>query len=284
MAVLPLRRGPPRPDAPGALPAGGRQPDPARLRHRGHAARRADRGPAGPRRRAARRRSATCARASTRSFILLARLSGWPLETYWQPEHPPGRPIAARSPRAFGRRAGEPPDARSTAAGSATYAFPLREVARALRPPGRPVGRPGRRPAPRAGARTDDRSATRCWPTPRWSPGSRDRLDTSLMKALPGRIVSKAGMEALRGLAILPGPRATASTRSDRPGDQDRGRRRLRAGDLGGDGRGAPPGRRARRAAAARARPLPPAGLARPARAGRRPRRSPSSTSRRSAS
>ena len=37
--------------------------------------------------------------------------------------------------------------------------------------------------------------------------GTRDRLDTSLMKALPGRIVSKAGMEALRGLAILPGVR-----------------------------------------------------------------------------
>jgi L-asparaginase II len=38
--------------------------------------------------------------------------------------------------------------------------------------------------------------------------GTRDRLDTSIMKALPGRIVSKGGMEALRGLAILPGPRA----------------------------------------------------------------------------
>ena len=35
--------------------------------------------------------------------------------------------------------------------------------------------------------------------------GRHDRLDTSLMKATPGRIVSKAGMEALRGIAILPG-------------------------------------------------------------------------------
>jgi L-asparaginase II len=39
--------------------------------------------------------------------------------------------------------------------------------------------------------------------------GTRDRLDTSLMKALPERIVSKAGMEALRGLAILPGQRTS---------------------------------------------------------------------------
>jgi L-asparaginase II len=41
--------------------------------------------------------------------------------------------------------------------------------------------------------------------------GTRDRLDTSLMKALPDRIVSKSGMEALRGLAILSGPRTTGS-------------------------------------------------------------------------
>jgi L-asparaginase II len=38
--------------------------------------------------------------------------------------------------------------------------------------------------------------------------GSRDRLDTSLMKAVPGRIVSKGGMEALRGLGIVAGTRA----------------------------------------------------------------------------
>jgi L-asparaginase II len=42
--------------------------------------------------------------------------------------------------------------------------------------------------------------------------GNRDRLDTSLMKALPGRLVAKAGMEALRGVAILPGPRSGTAT------------------------------------------------------------------------
>jgi L-asparaginase II len=41
--------------------------------------------------------------------------------------------------------------------------------------------------------------------------GTRDRLDTSLMKAIPDRLVSKAGMEALRGLAILAGPRASGT-------------------------------------------------------------------------
>ena len=47
--------------------------------------------------------------------------------------------------------------------------------------------------------------------------GTRDRLDTSLMKAMPGRLVSKAGMEALRGIAILAGER-TSGARSGATG------------------------------------------------------------------
>src|SRR5205814_2627998 len=41
--------------------------------------------------------------------------------------------------------------------------------------------------------------------------GTRDRLDTSLMKAVPGRLISKGGMEALRGISILGGGRAGTS-------------------------------------------------------------------------
>ena len=42
--------------------------------------------------------------------------------------------------------------------------------------------------------------------------GTRDRLDTSVMKAVPGRIVAKGGAEGLRGFALLPGAgRAMAS-------------------------------------------------------------------------
>jgi L-asparaginase II len=39
--------------------------------------------------------------------------------------------------------------------------------------------------------------------------GTRDRLDTSLMKAAPGRLVSKGGMEALGGIAVLAGRRGS---------------------------------------------------------------------------
>jgi L-asparaginase II len=42
--------------------------------------------------------------------------------------------------------------------------------------------------------------------------GSRERLDTSIMKALPGRIVAKGGAEGLRCMAILPGARARSQS------------------------------------------------------------------------
>jgi L-asparaginase II len=42
--------------------------------------------------------------------------------------------------------------------------------------------------------------------------GTRDRLDTSVAKALPGRIAAKGGAEGLRCFAILPGPRAKGAT------------------------------------------------------------------------
>ena len=54
--------------------------------------------------------------------------------------------------------------------------------------------------------------------------GRRDRLDTSLMKALPGRLVSKGGMEALRGVAILPGPRSGTQRAPAHPGWRSRSR------------------------------------------------------------
>ena len=100
--------------------------------------------------------------------------------------------------------------------------------------------------------------------------GRHDRLDTSLMKAVEGRLISKAGMEALRAIAILPGPAQRLDCRGRPAGGQDRGRRRLRPRDVGGVGRGAPAGRRARRRGATGAGALPPADDPRPAWPGRR--------------
>ena len=174
--------------------------------------------------------------------LLLSRLNGWEQDDYWHTtirrRSPTGRPSPARTARR--RNASGPP---STAAAS------RRSPSRCARSPGRT--RSSR--IPPAVPADDTRSAVAGPPAivrdamlanPEMVAGRHDRLDTSVMKAAPGRLVSKSGMEALRGVAH---PARTARRdpghRGDRPGDQDRGRRRLRSRDLGGVRGGASPGR-----------------------------------------
>jgi L-asparaginase II len=138
-------------------------------------------------------------------FLLLARLKGWDPERYWLDDHP--AQVAYRSvvARAFGTTPGRLRTG-IDGCGIATYAFSLREIGRAY----------ALLADPSAAAPTDARSSlapalTRVrdamLANPEMVAGTRDRLDTSLMKAVPDRIVSKGGMEALRGLAILAGAR-----------------------------------------------------------------------------
>jgi L-asparaginase II len=91
-----------------------------------------------------------------------------------------------------------------------TYAFPLREVARTYAmladPSAVAPGDPRSSLAPALTLVRDSMLAN-----PEMIGGTRDRLDTSLMKAMPGRLVSKAGMEALRGIAILAGERTSGT-------------------------------------------------------------------------
>ncbi|MDP9483615.1 MAG: asparaginase [Chloroflexota bacterium] len=140
------------------------------------------------------------------AMILLARIKGWPLEDYWHDDHPAQVAYRAAVAAAFGVK-----PARLVTAidgcGVSTFAFPLREVARAYAlladPASIPAADPRRMLAQSLGVVRDAMLAH-----PEMVGGSRERLDTSLMKALPMRIVSKGGMEALRGLGIVPGPRA----------------------------------------------------------------------------
>jgi L-asparaginase II len=142
-------------------------------------------------------------------FLLLSRLRGWPPEEYWKPNHP--SQVAYRT--AVARAYGVPVDSLRTAldgCGVETYAFRLREVARAYAA----LAEPGSIPAddPRselAGPMTVVRDAMLA--NPEMVAGRHDRLDTSLMKAVPGRLVAKGGMEALHGLGILTGPRVGSS-------------------------------------------------------------------------
>ena len=141
-------------------------------------------------------------------FLLLARLKGWDPERYWLDDHPAQLEYRAVVARAFGSTPGR---LRTSidGCGIATYAFPLREIARAyalLADPSAVAAGDAR--SSLAPALTLVRDAMLA--NPEMVGGTRDRLDTSLMKAAPGRIVSKGGMEALRGLAVLPGIRPGA--------------------------------------------------------------------------
>ena len=137
--------------------------------------------------------------------LLLSRLNGWSQEDYWRPEHP--SQVAYRS--AVARAFGTTPERLRTAidgCGVETYAFPLREVARAYAFLADPAAVPAD-DARSAVAVPLARIRDAMLANPEMVAGRHDRLDTSVMKAAPGRLVSKAGMEALRGVAILPGAR-----------------------------------------------------------------------------
>jgi L-asparaginase II len=138
-------------------------------------------------------------------FLLLSRLRGWDAEDYWKDDHPAQiayREVIARTFRTAPGRLKTGIDG----CGISTYAFPLREVARAYAFLADPEAVPASDPRASLGpalVRVRDAMLAQ----PEMVGGTRDRIDTSLMKAAPGRVVSKGGMEALRGLAVLPGTR-----------------------------------------------------------------------------
>ncbi|HEY4754362.1 MAG TPA: asparaginase, partial [Candidatus Limnocylindrales bacterium] len=138
-------------------------------------------------------------------FILLAKLGGWELDDYWEPEHLAHRAYSEAVAAAYDVR----PDQLRTGidgCGVLTYAFRLREVARAYAMLAAPDAIPAtdRRSvlAPHLEAIRDAMLAY-----PDLVSGTRERLDSALMKTVPGRVVSKSGMEALRGVGILHGTR-----------------------------------------------------------------------------
>jgi L-asparaginase II len=138
--------------------------------------------------------------------LLLSRLKGWDLETYWQPEHP--SQVAYRS--AVARAFATTPERLRTAidgCGVETFAFPLREVAQAYAFLADPASIATRDPR---GSVAEPLTTVRdaMLANPEMVAGRHDRLDTSLMKAAEGRLISKGGMEALRAIAIVPGPRS----------------------------------------------------------------------------
>jgi L-asparaginase II len=140
------------------------------------------------------------------STLILARLKGWSLEDYWRDEHPSQAAVRSAIARSFGVEVGDLVTSVDEC-GILTYAFPLREVARAyalFADPDTIMPRDPRASVARWLLVVRDAMLAH----PEMVGGSHDRLDTSLGKAVPGRLVSKGGAESLRGVAILGGLRA----------------------------------------------------------------------------
>ena len=143
------------------------------------------------------------------AMLLLCRLNDWPPDEYWQPDHPVQRLCAATVARAFSTSP-EVLVMSTDACGVPTYAFPLHEVARAFAMLADPAAIPSRDSrSSLADALCRIRDAMLA--NPEMVAGSRDRLDTSVMKAVPGGILAKGGAEGLRGFSLLKGSRGGAS-------------------------------------------------------------------------
>jgi len=136
-------------------------------------------------------------------FLLLSKFRGWPLEGYWREEHPSQAAVRDVVGQVFGVR----PDRLVSAidsCGVPTYAFSLLEVARAyalLADPAAAVD--GRVELAPALTRVRDAMLA----APERVAGTRERLDSALMKAVPGALLAKGGAEGLHGISILRGAR-----------------------------------------------------------------------------
>lgn len=133
-------------------------------------------------------------------MLALALFRGAPIENYLDPEHPIQREIRAEVARFSGTPAEEivvAVDGCSAPVFGVSLKSMARSYARLVNPPAG-MGAAARRIV---AAMID---------YPEMVGGSRHRLDTDLMRALPGRIVSKVGAEGVQLLGVLPCPRYPA--------------------------------------------------------------------------
>lgn len=140
--------------------------------------------------------------------LLLCRHAGWTLADYWQPEHASQRAVAASVAHIFGTS----PKALVAAVdncGVLTYAFPLASIARAFALLAEPALATEQAQRPLVPALTRIRDAMVA--APEMVGGTRESVDTRLMRAKPGLLVCKGGAEGLRGIGLLSGARGAGT-------------------------------------------------------------------------
>ena len=132
-------------------------------------------------------------------MALHAKAAGWPVETYWQPEHP----IQVAALETVAALADVPVEkiARATdGCGVVTFGLPLRGLALALARLADPSG-----VADGALRSALERIRDAMMAHPELVAGERRMLDTALMRAAPGRLVSKGGAEGVQAVGVLDG-------------------------------------------------------------------------------
>jgi len=130
-------------------------------------------------------------------MALHAKAAGWPIETYWQPDHP----VQQLALETVAHLTDTPVEAIATATdgcGVVTFALPLRGLALAYARLADPsnVSDPSLRTAL-------ERIRDAMIAHPELVAGERRRLDTALMRAAGGRHVAKGGAEGVQAVGIL---------------------------------------------------------------------------------
>jgi L-asparaginase II len=132
-------------------------------------------------------------------MALHAKAAGWPVETYWQPEHP----IQRAALETVSALAGVPEDRIACATdgcGVVTFGMPLRALALAFARLADPSD-----VTDDALRRALERIRDAMMQHPELVAGERRQLDTALMRTAPGRLVSKGGAEGVQAVALRAG-------------------------------------------------------------------------------
>jgi L-asparaginase II len=163
-------------------------------------------------------------------MVLFAKAAGWPIESYWHPDHP----VQQLALQTISVVADVPVEEIVTAVdgcGVVCFGMPLRGLATALAHLADPSSVPDQ-PLSQALYRIRDAMMAH----PELVAGERRRLDTTLMRAFPRRVVSKGGAEGVIAMGLPPGALPPGAPFGDGPmgiaakaDDGDLGRR---AGDV----------------------------------------------------
>ncbi len=132
-------------------------------------------------------------------MVLFAKASGWPIESYWHPDHP----VQQLALQAISAVSDVPVERIATAVdgcGVVCFGMPLRGLATAFAHLADPSSVPDQ-PLSQALYRIRDAMMAH----PELVAGERGRLDTAVMRAAPRRVVSKGGAEGVIAMGLPPG-------------------------------------------------------------------------------